>query len=300
MVQRTNARNQIYDDYRDNNHMTRDQVIQQTRAYQLKQSGKTNVCCINIKDGSMAVAIYASIYGFLQLFIFGWQTGVLSECSAVTMSQANLQCEWNCPCVGASTARTARLIEGLFIVQVICLISSFFMLFASLALVYGVHKASRYFIWPWFPVMLSSILTTMAYCVLWWTGDVRDYWLAITIVETIAQFINCYCFVVIISFYNRLAKSGGYKKEYTPGKAIHFDDNVREINEDHIELPQRNYHETPIEDQNLKYYNDTKFIEPSFYDDHHFVKENCGNCGNLLVYTEDGATCLSVSYFQIC
>ena len=63
-------------------------------------------------------------------------------------------------------------------------------MFASAGMIYGVHIWSRRLIWPWFPCMITCILTSLAYCIMWWCGDVRDYWLAITIIEIIGVFIN--------------------------------------------------------------------------------------------------------------
>ncbi|KHJ97022.1 hypothetical protein OESDEN_03004 [Oesophagostomum dentatum] len=39
---------------------------------------------------------------------------------------------------------------------------------------------------------------------MWWAGDVRDYWMALTILEIIAVFINVYCVVVVYMFMKRL------------------------------------------------------------------------------------------------
>ncbi|ETN81230.1 hypothetical protein NECAME_08670 [Necator americanus] len=247
-------------------------------------------CCFNLKDSAVMIGIWTLVYSIASLFLFGWQTGVLNHCRTVTMSQANLQCEWDCPCVGASTARTTRIIEavlklgrkglvnhsgrppvfsiaqlgimgwqmaaikyekdraantllpnyntygkydipsyyesywqspeeryytgslklvkqlisGLFIIQILCLIAAFFLLFASVALIYGVHTWSRHLIWPWFICIISSILSSLAYCIMWWAGDVRDYWMALTILEIIAVFINVYCVVVVYMFMKRL------------------------------------------------------------------------------------------------
>ncbi|WKY00186.1 hypothetical protein Q1695_014775 [Nippostrongylus brasiliensis] len=69
-------------------------------------------CCFNVKDSAVMIGIWTLVYSIASLFLFGWQTGVLNHCRSVTMSQANLQCEWDCPCVGSSTARTTRIIEG--------------------------------------------------------------------------------------------------------------------------------------------------------------------------------------------
>jgi len=38
--------------------------------------------------------------------------------------------------------------------------------------------------------MAFSILSTLAYCITWWAGYVRDYWLVLTIVELLIAFIN--------------------------------------------------------------------------------------------------------------
>ncbi|EGT34803.1 hypothetical protein CAEBREN_15758 [Caenorhabditis brenneri] len=97
-----------------------------------------------------------------------------------------------------------RYYTGLFVIQVLCLIAAFFLVFAAAAMIWGVHTWSKYLVWPWFPCMISSILATLAYCIMWWCGDVRDYWLAITIIEIIVVFINIYCVVVVMMYYRRI------------------------------------------------------------------------------------------------
>uniref|UniRef100_A0A914Z082 Uncharacterized protein n=1 Tax=Panagrolaimus superbus TaxID=310955 RepID=A0A914Z082_9BILA len=52
--------------------------------------------------------------------------------------------------------------------------------------------------------MISSILTSTAYCVMWWAGDVRDYWLVLTILEIFGVFINVYLTLVVCVFYSRM------------------------------------------------------------------------------------------------
>uniref|UniRef100_A0A915AKR8 Uncharacterized protein n=1 Tax=Parascaris univalens TaxID=6257 RepID=A0A915AKR8_PARUN len=167
-------------------------------------------CCWNVKDGAVTIGIWTMVYSFASLILFGWQFSVLNSCRTVTMSQANLQCEYWCPCVGASNARTSALIEGLFVIQILCLISSFFLLFAAVALMYGAHTYSRYLIWPWFPCMIASILTSLAYCIMWWTGDVRSYWLILTILELIGVLINLYCLTAVLIFYRQLVADRNY------------------------------------------------------------------------------------------
>uniref|UniRef100_A0A915PJQ8 Uncharacterized protein n=1 Tax=Setaria digitata TaxID=48799 RepID=A0A915PJQ8_9BILA len=69
-------------------------------------------CCWNIKDGTVSVGLWSLIYSLASLVLFGWQLNVISSCQTVTMSQANLQCEYWCPCVGTSNERTTSLIQG--------------------------------------------------------------------------------------------------------------------------------------------------------------------------------------------
>ncbi|EFO27514.1 hypothetical protein LOAG_00962 [Loa loa] len=72
-----------------------------------------NPCfCWNIKDGTVTVGLWSLVYSLASLVLFGWQLNVISSCQTVTMSQANLQCEYWCPCVGASHERTSTLIQG--------------------------------------------------------------------------------------------------------------------------------------------------------------------------------------------
>ncbi|VDL74878.1 unnamed protein product [Nippostrongylus brasiliensis] len=220
-------------------------------------------CCFNVKDSAVMIGIWTLVYSIASLFLFGWQTGVLNHCRSVTMSQANLQCEWDCPCIFSITQlsimgwqmaaikyekdraantllpnyntygkydipsyyesywqspeeryytgyfcdfrRLLLPIFCLFVIQILCLIAAFFLLFASVALIYGVHTWSRHLIWPWFICIVSSILSSLAYCIMWWAGDVRDYWMALTILEIIGVFINVYCVVVVYMFMQRLA-----------------------------------------------------------------------------------------------
>ncbi|CAJ0580902.1 unnamed protein product, partial [Mesorhabditis spiculigera] len=232
-------------------------------------------CCMKPKDGAVVCGIWSVIYALASIAVMAWQTQVLNNCRSVTMSQSNLQCEYYCPCVGASTARTSRIVFGvaqlglmgwqlaaikyekdraantllpnyntygrydiptyyesywqtpeeryyigLFIIQILCLISAFFLLFAGVALIYGIHTWSRYLIWPWFVCMLSSILSSLAYCIMWWAGDVRDYWLALTIIEFIGVLINILATVVVSTFYTRIKAEWDYyekKSRYRPG-----------------------------------------------------------------------------------
>uniref|UniRef100_A0A0K0CUG8 Anoctamin n=1 Tax=Angiostrongylus cantonensis TaxID=6313 RepID=A0A0K0CUG8_ANGCA len=190
-------------------------------------------CCFSLKDSAVMIGIWTLVYSIASLFLFGWQTGVLNHCRTVTMSQANLQCEWDCPCVGASNARTTRIIFSIAQLGI--------MGWQMAAIKYEKDRAAntllpnyntygkydipsyyesywqspeeRYYtdtvsdsgILPTFRLSSAYLWSSHAYCIMWWAGDVRDYWMALTILEIIAVFINVYCVVVIYMFMKRLS-----------------------------------------------------------------------------------------------
>uniref|UniRef100_A0A158Q6P3 CX domain-containing protein n=1 Tax=Elaeophora elaphi TaxID=1147741 RepID=A0A158Q6P3_9BILA len=66
----------------------------------------------NNNEGRKSGNVSLKVYSLASLVLFGWQLDVINSCQTVTMSQANLQCEYWCPCVGASNQRTSALIQG--------------------------------------------------------------------------------------------------------------------------------------------------------------------------------------------
>lgn len=50
------------------------------------------------------------------------------------------------------------LVAALFVIQILNLISAFFLLFSSVGLIYGVHTNSRHLVWPWSLSSLSPAL----------------------------------------------------------------------------------------------------------------------------------------------
>ncbi|KAK6742251.1 hypothetical protein RB195_009861 [Necator americanus] len=150
------------------------------------------------------------VFSIAQLGIMGWQMAAIKyekdRAANTLLPNYNTYGKYDIPSYYESYWQSPeeRYYTGLFIIQILCLIAAFFLLFASVALIYGVHTWSRHLIWPWFICIISSILSSLAYCIMWWAGDVRDYWMALTILEIIAVFINVYCVVVVYMFMKRL------------------------------------------------------------------------------------------------
>ncbi|KAK0416299.1 hypothetical protein QR680_012404 [Steinernema hermaphroditum] len=181
-------------------------------------------------------ALSSRIFCFFQFGVFGWQMAAIKyekdRAANTLLPDYNTYGRFEVNQYFESYFQTPqeRFYIGLFVIQVICLIVSFFLLFASLALIWGVHTKSRFLIWPWFPCMIASIVMSMTYCIMWWTGDVRDYWLVLTILETIGAFINIYCFVVILMYYRYMNEQIEYfrKQLYPPRDEGHFFDSSKD------------------------------------------------------------------------
>ncbi|CAP35765.2 Protein CBG18288 [Caenorhabditis briggsae] len=172
--------------------------------------GITACCCCSSKDAAITIGIWSLVSSIGQLGIMGWQMAAIKyerdRAANTLLPNYNTYGRFDVPSYFESYWQTPeeRYYTGLFVIQVLCLIAAFFLVFAAAAMIYGIHTWSKYLIWPWFPTMISSILATLAYCIMWWCGDVRDYWLAITIIEIIVVFINIYCVVVVMVYYRRI------------------------------------------------------------------------------------------------
>ncbi|MFH4977742.1 hypothetical protein AB6A40_004451 [Gnathostoma spinigerum] len=176
-------------------------------------------CCWGIKDGAVTVGIWSCIFSLIYVALFGWQMAAINyekqRAANTLLPNYNEYGRYDIPSYYESYWQSPeeRFYTALFVIQILCLISTLFLLFSSIALIYGAYTYSRGLIWPWFPCMISCILCSLAYCITWWSGDVRDYWLVLTILVMLGVFINIYCFVVILFYYRHLFAESGYVDE---------------------------------------------------------------------------------------
>ncbi|KAL3107800.1 hypothetical protein niasHT_017032 [Heterodera trifolii] len=167
-------------------------------------------CCLKLKDAAISIGIWSTIYSIMQLAIFGWQMAAIKyekdRAANTLLPNYNTYGRYDIPTYYESYWQSPeeRYYSWLFVIQILCLIAAFFLLFASIMMIYGVHTWSRFLLVPWMVTMCASILTSFAYCLIWWAGDVRDYWLLLTIVEMFGVLLNVYCFLVIIMFHRRM------------------------------------------------------------------------------------------------
>uniref|UniRef100_A0A183C8W8 Uncharacterized protein n=1 Tax=Globodera pallida TaxID=36090 RepID=A0A183C8W8_GLOPA len=123
------------------------------------------------------------VFSTMQLAIFGWQMAAIKyekdRAANTLLPNYNTYGRYDIPTYYEAYWQSPeeRYYTWLFVIQILCLIVAFFLLFASIMMIYGV---------------------------MWWAGDVRDYWLMLTIVEMFGVFLNTYCFLVIIMFHRRM------------------------------------------------------------------------------------------------
>ncbi|KRY61060.1 hypothetical protein T03_17463, partial [Trichinella britovi] len=193
-----------------------------------------NPCyCWNLKDGCITVGIWTLMYSLSQVAIFGWQTWIirlLKDKASNERYTPNLGAwrpegeKWKGYFELAWMTDEERRYFGLFVIQILCLISAFFLLFGSVSLIYGIHTNSKHLVWPWFPCVVSSILCSVAYCITWWASGVDNYWLILTIIEWFSVMINLYALLCVIVQYRRILRNYDEYSEEQKVPVVVWDD----------------------------------------------------------------------------
>ncbi|KAL1240574.1 Transmembrane channel-like protein [Trichinella spiralis] len=173
------------------------------------------------------------MYSLSQVAIFGWQTWIirlLKDKASNERYTPNLGAwrpegeKWKGYFELAWMTDEERRYFGLFVIQILCLISAFFLLFGSVSLIYGIHTNSKHLVWPWFPCVVSSILCSVAYCITWWASGVDNYWLILTIIEWFSVMINLYALLCVIVQYRRILRNYDEYSEEQKVPVVVWDD----------------------------------------------------------------------------
>ncbi|KAL1284089.1 Transmembrane channel-like protein [Trichinella pseudospiralis] len=193
-----------------------------------------NPCyCWNLKDGCITVGIWTLICSIIQLAIFSWQSYVIKWERDKTANRRlpfyGTQSSYDFRYYGPDYSSfyvtpEERFFTGLFVIQILCLISAFFLLFGSVSLIYGIHTNSKHLVWPWFPCVVSSILCSVAYCITWWASGVDNYWLILTIIEWFSVMINLYALLCVIVQYRRILRNYDEYSEEQKVPVVVWDD----------------------------------------------------------------------------
>lgn len=194
--------------------------------------------CCSRSNATLTVGIWSFVYGILSFVLFGWQTIVMIQCRALILSMDRFHCVWECPCVEKVKKQTFVFIDVIFLIQIVCLMFSFLLILSSCALVYGIKSKSENLVFQWFPSMIFSMLASLIYCILWWCGDVRDYWTAITVVLTIGFLMNGYCVVVAMKHYGDITS----KKEITLEERQNLENLLKSDDKNTCSTPPPEYH----------------------------------------------------------
>uniref|UniRef100_A0A0R3R757 PhoLip_ATPase_C domain-containing protein n=1 Tax=Brugia timori TaxID=42155 RepID=A0A0R3R757_9BILA len=81
-------------------------------------------------------------------------------------------------------------------------------LILSVMLFYGVTTKRINFILPWFFTVLPLIILSTIYAIIWWSGDIFDTQLIMSVTEFILSLpINSICVVIVLLFFFHIKKS---------------------------------------------------------------------------------------------
>uniref|UniRef100_A0A0N4ZHQ6 DUF3533 domain-containing protein n=1 Tax=Parastrongyloides trichosuri TaxID=131310 RepID=A0A0N4ZHQ6_PARTI len=169
-----------------------------------------------LRASSICIAGWSILFCLIQYAVLGWQ---VSYVRGLTWEYENRQVPFNHGLDGLSArfpglyalyteTPERRRINALFTIVIICLGLNFIHFFASISLLYGTIKRVPSAIWPWFCSIIPNIMLTTAYAVLWWSGDVFNEQLTMSVAEFIMSIgINSICFAVVLFYYLRLSGS---------------------------------------------------------------------------------------------
>ncbi|CAI4230609.1 unnamed protein product [Auanema sp. JU1783] len=166
-----------------------------------------------LRGVSIAIAIWNIIYSLIQMGILGWQ---ISTVKGLQWEYENRQL----PATGAIDGFQARFpglysiytetperrrINAMYVIVLIDIFLAFVHFFMSIVLLYGCIKYKKNFIWPWFFSAGPIIIMSTAYAVLWWSGDVFNEQLTMSVAEFVMSLgINGICLIIVLFFYWRL------------------------------------------------------------------------------------------------
>ncbi|KRZ80786.1 hypothetical protein T10_7632, partial [Trichinella papuae] len=196
-------------------------------------TGNHNLNSFLFSPVSMMRKTIFEMYSLSQVAIFGWQTWIirlLKDKASNERYTPNLGAwrpegeKWKGYYELAWMTDEERRYFGLFVIQILCLISAFFLLFGSVSLIYGIHTNSKHLVWPWFPCVVSSILCSVAYCITWWASGVDNYWLILTIIEWFSVMINLYALLCVIVQYRRILRNYDEYSEEQKVPVVVWDD----------------------------------------------------------------------------
>lgn len=102
-----------------------------------------------------------------------------------------------------------RFYTGLYILQIFILALSALVICAVPCFVYGFAQVSQFMIWPWFIVILASVLCSFAYCVMWWSWapDARGSRLTLTVLEFVMGLANIAMLLVTVILHRKYVKN---------------------------------------------------------------------------------------------
>uniref|UniRef100_A0A1I7X274 G_PROTEIN_RECEP_F1_2 domain-containing protein n=1 Tax=Heterorhabditis bacteriophora TaxID=37862 RepID=A0A1I7X274_HETBA len=98
-----------------------------------------------------------------------------------------------------------RRINAMYAIVLIDVFLAFVHFFMSTMLLYGSIKYNKNCVWPWFFSAGPIIIMSTVYAVMWWSGDVFNEQLTMSVAEFVMSLaVNGICLVIVMFFYWRL------------------------------------------------------------------------------------------------
>ncbi|KAI1727958.1 hypothetical protein DdX_00102 [Ditylenchus destructor] len=153
---------------------------------------------------TISIGVYNIIYCLIQFGVLGWQV------QAVKVLQWEYE-NRQLPATGAIDAFQARfpglyaIYTAMYAIVLICLGISIIHFMTTIGMLYGSVKRQSNWIIPWFFTCAPLVVMCTAYAVLWWSGDVFNEQLTMSVTEFVLSLaINGICFIVVLMYFLRI------------------------------------------------------------------------------------------------
>uniref|UniRef100_A0A0N5AR14 MARVEL domain-containing protein n=1 Tax=Syphacia muris TaxID=451379 RepID=A0A0N5AR14_9BILA len=167
-----------------------------------------------LRNSAIATALWSILYSLIQIGIFGWQIKYCRD-RQWELGNRNSEMPWN-PIgepqslhpglynVYSETPEKRRL-NALFSLSITTEVLACVHLCISVVFLIGAVKNYANCVWPWLISVCIIIITSTAYAILWWSGDVFGEQLAMSVAEFIMSLaVNGICAIVVAFYYARI------------------------------------------------------------------------------------------------
>ncbi|TKR95760.1 hypothetical protein L596_009886 [Steinernema carpocapsae] len=181
-----------------------------------------------LRRASIVIAVWSILYCLIQFAVLGWQTSYVRD-RQWEFENRKVPPDGGPTYFGArhpglytiyTETPERRRINALFAIVLVALVCCLIHLITSVGLLIGAARRTTWLIFIWFFSMVATIVTSATYAIVWWSGDIFNEQLTMSVAEFGLALVNCPCFVIVLIYYLRL--TGKLTSDKPPDPMLRF------------------------------------------------------------------------------